>query len=304
MTKILPKGFYTALGTPLDENGNVIVASLADQVRMQIEAGAAGFLVLGTMGIQAYVKQDQGPVAVRAVIGAIDSADLSRRERPALLVGVMDNSIHRVLQRIEALSEFPLDGVVLTTPYYGICGDDALFSFFTKIADQSPFPVYLYDLPGVTKIKIALPLVRRVAEHPNIRGIKTGDAVLTRQIWRNETIRKNFTPVFSGLDIFDLAASYGITHYLDGMFACCPATTRRCFEHFRDGRIEEGGRELDRILDLRDIMFSFGIFPAFSATMNLLGLSGQYGPDYEPAPSEEATKTLRKKMANMGESVI
>lgn len=300
---ILPEGFYTALGTPLDEEGRVLPESLAEQTRMQIRAGAAGFLVLGSMGIQAYVRQDQGPRAVAAVAGAIAASGLAEGDRPALLAGAMDNSIRRVLQRIEAMAELPLAGIVLTTPYYGLCSEQDLFSFFTAIADRSPLPIYLYDLPGVTKIKITFSLVRHVADHPNIRGIKSGDPVLARSICRDKTIRERFCPVFSGLDIFDMAVAYGITRFLDGMFACAPETARKTFEYLRAGKIAEGGDCLDRILRLRDVMFTFGIFPAFTVAMNLLGLPGRYGPDYENDAPAEATDVLRGIMNEMGEPV-
>lgn len=298
---ILPPGFYTALGTPLDENANVVSASLRAQTLMQIDAGAAGLLVLGSMGIQAYVRQDQGSVAVAAVAEALDESERSSGKRPAFLAGVMDNSVARVLQRIDMLSGLSVDAVVATTPFYGLCGEDALFSFFTKIADRSPLPLCLYDLPGVTKMKITFPLARKLAEHPNIVGIKTGDIVLARQLWQDESAREKLMPVFSGLDVFDVASSYGIDRFLDGMFACCPRTTSRAFEHFKAGRVDEGGRELNRILDLRDTMIRYGIFPAFSLAMNMLDLPGNHSPDYESPAAPEAENVLRRKLLDMRE---
>jgi len=301
--KTLPKGFYTALGTPLDQRGNVLTGSLAAQVQQQCRAGAAGLLVLGSMGIQAYLKQDQAAIAVAAVSETLrnESNDAGKGQRPVFLAGVMDNSIERVLQRIELLRGFDLDGVVATTPFYGLCNDEALLNFFTRIADRSPYPLYLYDLPGVTKIKITLPLVRKIAEHPNVRGIKTGDMILARWLRLDESLRERFCPIFSGLDIFDVAAAAGFDHFLDGMFACCPRTTERTFRSFEQKQFEDGAKSLNQILDLRDTMLRFGIFPAFTIVMNQLGLPGSHAPDYEPEAIPEAHDVLRNKLIEMGE---
>ena len=55
----MEKGFYTALGTPLDENGNFIPGSMAKQIEQQIEAGVSGLLVMGSMGQMSYIKQTE-----------------------------------------------------------------------------------------------------------------------------------------------------------------------------------------------------------------------------------------------------
>ena len=301
MTTTLPNGFYTALGTPLDANGNILPESLATQIDMQCQAGAAGFLVLGSMGMQASVRQDQCAATVSAAANALNSMPANHEKRPILLAGVMDNSVTRVLDRIMMLSGLSVDGVVATTPFYSLCGEDALERFFTQIADRSVFPLYLYDLPSVTKIKITLSLVRKLAKHPNICGIKTGDPVLTRSLWLDESLKNTFSVIFSGLDVFDVASAFGISRFLDGMFACCPQTSKRMFELFAEGRFNEGGKFLNQILGLRDTMFGYNIFPAFAIAMNLLGCPGNHAPDYETPSPPEAMEAIRRKLIEMKE---
>jgi len=85
------------------------------------------------------------------------------------------------------------------------------------------------------------------------------------------------------------------------MFACCPRTTEQTFRYFEQKRFEDGAKSLNRILDLRDVMFRYGIFPAFTVAMNLLGLPGSHAPDYEPEAVPEAYDVLRSKLIGMGE---
>lgn len=287
-------GFYTALGTPLDAGGNVITTSLKIQVEQQLDAGCAGLLVLGSMGMQPCVKTDQCVYAVEA------AAEANKGQKP-LFAGVMDNSIERVIERIDAIKSFPLDGIVLTTPFYFTCDSASLVRFFTKIADRSPFPVYMYDLPGVTKQKITFDIVKQVAQHDNVRGIKTGDLTLARQITYYGETKESFKVLFSGLDVFDAANAFGIRRNLDGMFACCPHTTQKTFIAFANNNIAEATKYLTQILNLRDTMFKYGIFPAFTLTMNLLGCEGSHAPDYEGTVSDEGVQDLTELMRRMGE---
>ena len=101
----LKKGFYTALGTPLDEEGNLVAASLEKHIEGQIEAGASGLLLMGSMGIEAYIKNSAYAEIVK--VGAA-----ANRGRLPMFVGVMDNSIVKVMEKIEMIGDAKIDGVV------------------------------------------------------------------------------------------------------------------------------------------------------------------------------------------------
>jgi 4-hydroxy-tetrahydrodipicolinate synthase len=86
----LEKGFYTALGTPLDENGNLVAESLKRHIEQQIEAGASGLLLMGSMGIEAYIKNSTYAEVVKVGVEANNG-------RLPLFIGAMDNSIVKVI---------------------------------------------------------------------------------------------------------------------------------------------------------------------------------------------------------------
>jgi len=153
-------GFYTALGTPLDDKGAIVEESLIGQIEMQIEADASGVLLLGSMGMQPSVSRVA--CARAAKIAACTVAG-----RIPLFVGVIANTVEDVLDRIKALEGLHLDGVVLTTPYCFCSTADNLLNYFRMVADASPFPVYLYDLPSVTKQKITIPMAIKPAKPSN-----------------------------------------------------------------------------------------------------------------------------------------
>lgn len=268
----LKKGFYTALGTPLDKNGDVVADSLVKEINMQIEAGASGLLLMGSMGIEASIKNSAYKEAVRIAADAVAG-------RVPLFVGAMDNSIERVKDRIDMIKDYNFDAVVLTTPFYSVASDTDNANFFEKTADYSPKPVFLYDLAVVTKQKITYPMVQRLAKHPNIKGIKSGDIVLARQVKNN---LPDFEFLFSNIDIFDIAMSYGIDKVLDGMFSSTPKNSKKFIEAAWSGDMASCGKYLDNILALRDFYLTQkgALLSTYTESMNLLGMDGIFAFDY------------------------
>lgn len=266
-------GFYTALGTPLDQSGNLVAGSFKKHIDEQIEAGASGLLVMGSMGIEPYIKQSEYSKIAK------EGASVVNGKCP-VFIGAMDNSLERVRERIDSLEGLKIDGIVVTTPYYYVSTQDELIEFFSEIADFSPYPVYLYDLTAVTKVRINPETVEKLMSVDNIKGIKTGDIITAKRLFLSPRKKDNFAIMFSGLDIFDIAYKYGIEMNLDGMFACTAPIAEKMYKSFRENKYEAATGYLDQILGLREELFKVGVFRGFSYAMNLLGYDGIFAPDY------------------------
>ena len=287
------KGFYTALGTPLNEKGEFLPGSFVRQVEEQLHCGASGLLVMGSMGIGAMVKNSKYRKVAKA------AADAVRGSCP-VFVGVADASAARVKERIYCLSGLKIDGVVSTIPYYETLSQDAAVTFFRTIADGSPFPVYLYDLPSVTKTPLSYDTVVALSRHDNIRGIKTGNLVTARKLLAEYGESERFETFFSNLDLFDVASRYGIVKNLDGMFSCTAPIARKLYDQMDAGNWEKAAYYLDQIISLRDVFVRTGIFPGFTCAMNLLGYEGSFSPDYAGAAGEEQKRMVGKGMRKIG----
>ena len=289
----LEKGFYTALGTPLTENGELVPDSLKKHIEQQIEEGASGLLLMGSMGIEAYVKNSAYAEIVKVGVAA-------NAGKLPLFVGVMDNSIAKVMEKIEMIGGADVTGVVLTTPFYSLLNFEQLVNWFTTIADRSPYPVYLYDLAVVTKMKITLPLIDKLIAHKNIKGIKTADWEMIQAIGRKYP-DADFECLYSGLDSFDYANMMGITKNLDGMFACTPKNGRRMYDCVNAGDLVGARKYLDNILLLRDTMLKYGLMYCFTYCMNLLGCEGNFHQDYCLPITDEAKEVMEATMKQIGE---
>ncbi len=286
-------GFITALGTPLTITGDLETESFNKQIDDQIGGGASGLLVMGSMGIQAYIRNSK---YVRVAEAGAQAAD----KRVPVLVGVMDTSIGRVLDRIDALKDLPIDGVVATVPFYNTLTQDEIFTFFREISMNSPFPVYMYDLPVVTKTPIADSTALRIfRELPNTAGIKSGNLVLCRNLLV-QCSRDDVSIICSNIDLFDTAYAYGITSQLDGMFACTLKLTAKLYAALKQGDMKQAASALDAVIRVRSALIDVGVLRGFTAAMNLLGFEGIFHPDYTKMASEQEISHVRRALEQEG----
>lgn len=290
------KGFYTALGTPVDKNGNFCAESMAKQIEQQIEAGASGLLVMGSMGNMTYLKNSEYPKVAKV------SAEVAKGRVP-VLVGVTDISIGRVMDRVEAIADVKgIDGIVSTVPYYSVVTQDNIVKFYSEIANRSGMHTYLYDLAVVTKTATAPATVKKLWSNPNIKGIKSGNMLTHRLLMNDPEKPADFDMMFSNLDEFDIAYKYGIDKNLDGMFSATPKTAQRMYKALAAGDMETARKELNSILKLRDLYIATGgLMAAFTHSMNLLGCEGWFGRDYEEDISDEKKELVTAVMKELGE---
>lgn len=292
----MKKGFYTALGTPIDKDGNFVAGSMIRHIEQQIEAGASGILVLGSMGNEAYIKDSE-------YVKVVECSAKAAKGKVPVLVGVTDVSINRVKDRLDAISHVSgIDGVVSTVPYYATVTQDDIFNFYTSIAEAARQPTYLYDLAVVTKTAILPGTVKRLWENPKIKGIKSGNLVTQRVLLRAEDKPADFTQMFSNLDEFDIAYKYGIDYNLDGMFACTPKTASKLYQALDADDMDTAGNLLDGILNLRDLFVDTKcLMYAFSYAMNLLGCEGSFAHDYQRDISDADKDRVTMAMKALGE---
>lgn len=288
-------GFVPALGTPLDRNGDLLVDSYKKQIDDQIKAGAVGILAMGSMGQQAYLRQDVCPQVAKAAVEAADG-------RVPVYVGAMDCSIHRARERIAKMEHLPIAGFVFTTPYYNPCSRDQMMNYFKGVATATEKPILLYDLAVVTQAKITYDMVLELLKDiPNLAGIKSADTLMFRKLKLNPEVPEDFVMVYSGLDMFDIAYKWGIDKCLDGMMTCTPSNSKKLFDAMAAGDYETAAAALNNIVALRDFFAARDLWPSYTAAMNMLGYEGKFGPDYVSEMKEEYVEEIREELVRIGE---
>lgn len=291
----LKNGFYPALGTPLDAEGNLVKRSFQNHIEQMIDAGASGLLVMGSMGQQPYIKADQCYETAKLAVEV-------NHGRLPIFCGAMDNSAARAKERIAALEDLKLDGIVLTTPYYNVFGPADVMNYFKTVAASTKHNIFLYDLAAVTKIKITFDMVTQmIKDIPNLKGMKSGDIELVRNLKQCPHIPESFEILFSGLDIFDVAYGYGITKNLDGMFCCTPKNGKKMYDALAAGDYQTASDCLYNIICMRGVMIKYNVFPSFTVVMNALGCEGNFAPDFLLPVGEQGKAELVAELKRIGE---
>lgn len=288
-------GYVPALGTPLDKDGNFLPESYRKQIEDQLQAGATGVLVMGSMGMEASIRNDEYAKVVRTAVEAVAG-------RVPVFVGAMDNAIARAKERMAAVENLDIDAFVFTAPFYFAANPAQAVRFFKGVAAQTKHGMMLYDLPSVTQFKISYDLVLQLLrEIPNLVGIKSADLQLMRRLRLNPEVPENFIMVYSGLDTVDIAYRWGIERCLDGMFSCTPVNCQKLMNALEAGDAAAAAKYLDNIVGLRDLFVKQDLWPSFTAAMNLKGYAGSHQPDYMAEPTERTYGAIRAALEQMGE---
>lgn len=168
-------GIFGPLVTPFDASGDVDGAAFAANIRAHLAAGLGGIVVAGSTGEAALLDDAE---RLRLV-------EVARQEMAAgrpLIIGTGGESTRGVIARNRAVAERGADAVLVVAPHYygGAMTNDALREHYTRIADASPVPVMLYTIPKYMHFALPPDLVRELAEHRNIVGMKdsSGDGAL------------------------------------------------------------------------------------------------------------------------------
>ncbi len=279
--------FITAVGTPLDGEGRLIEKSFRKHLNDQIKNGIDGLLVMGTMGMMPCLSSATYIRCAEIATGKIG-------KKAKIMIGVGDNSIERTIERIGSIRHLKIDAVVVTTPYFFTSSQKDLFYYFTEVAERSPFPVYLYDLPQRTKVKIELETVLRLSQHKNIKGIKCSDGPAWTRTLFDKFLGKDFEVISAHYDLIDIFLRYGIRMHLDGFFSIMPSWLKEIKVAFSKNDFEEITRIQKKMTWLRNEFIKIGVFPAFTEAMNLLGFEGKFHPSHS-APLDESDRLVTKR---------
>ena len=192
------KGMGVALVTPFNKDGSVDHHALQDIVNFNIDNGTNYLVVLGTTAESATLSiQEQEEVK--------STIETANNNRLPLVLGIGGNNTAAVVEKLQSTDLSNYVAILSVSPYYNKPTQEGIYQHFKYIAEASPKPVILYNVPGRTSKNIEPQTVCRLAiEFDNIVGIKeaAGDMVQALELLR--TVPKGFL-VISGDDMITLS---------------------------------------------------------------------------------------------------
>lgn len=197
---MLLEGVFAAVPTPFYPDERVYFRKVEANMARYSRSLLAGMLVLGSTG----EAVELGDAESREVLRV--AAEATAPEK-VLIAGVAQESVKCTVELAEAAARFSYDAVLVRTPTYyaNQMTSAAVLHYFRSVADRSPLPVILYNIPQCAPYDIPVELVAELAQHPNIIGIKDSSGSVPRIKAQVELTRSapkrtvTVTPVFEAV---------------------------------------------------------------------------------------------------------
>ena len=164
---MLIEGIFVAVPTPFYPDERVYFRKLEANMARYSRSLLSGMVVLGSTGEAAMLDDAESRAVLRI------AAESTSPEK-VLIAGVGRESVKATVELAETAAEFQYDAVLVLTPTYFLpmMPLAAILNYFRTVADRSPLPVLLYNIPQLVPYEISVDLVSELAQHPNIIGIK------------------------------------------------------------------------------------------------------------------------------------
>jgi 4-hydroxy-tetrahydrodipicolinate synthase len=192
------RGCGTALVTPFKQDGSLDDPALRELVRWQVESGIDFLVPCGTTGETPTLTHDEW---LRVIDLTIETAG----GRVPIMAGATSNNTREAVAKAkEASSRAGVDYILTATPYYNKPTQEGVYQHFKAIAETSTKPLVLYNIAGRTGTNIETPTLLRLAEIPNIIGVKEASGNIAQIAEVCASVPEDFL-VFSGDDSITLA---------------------------------------------------------------------------------------------------
>jgi 4-hydroxy-2-oxoglutarate aldolase len=264
-------GIYTPIVTPFKEDESIDFEKMKYNLDIWGKSQLDGIVVLGSNGEFIYLSHEEKLQVVRFVI---DNFNPEKN----IIVGTYCDSTIETIKLTKEVAKLGADAALVLPPNYykGGMNEEILYRHFVDVADESPIPMMIYNMPGNTGINLSSKLIARLSKHENIVGIKDTAGNIVQL---SETVRdtdEDFS-VFAGNAGYLLPAltvgARGATLALANILPdeCC-----RLVNLFKEGKLGEA-RELQlKMIEINYLVTGGMGISGLKYALDLLGYQGGY----------------------------
>lgn len=262
-------GIFPPLPTSFDADETLLPEMIRSNIESLSHYGLAGFLILGSNGEQVMLTERERRDAIAA----------ARRALPAgriLLAGTGCQSTRATIALTSVAAGEGADAVLVLNPsYYKNCMNHAeLVKHYHDVADASPVPVLIYNMPANTGVDMTAAMIIAMAEHPNIIGLKESGGNVVKMGEVLARVKPGFQIVAGGAGFLLPALAVGAVGGILAAANIAPGHTIDIFEAFTRGEMERARELQQAVIALNAAVTARWGVPALKAAMDHLGLYG------------------------------
>jgi dihydrodipicolinate synthase/N-acetylneuraminate lyase len=289
------QGIIAALPTPFGQDGEVDHDKLKSNLEHWNQTNLSGYLILGSTGEFPHLTTDEKLAVIETVRDAMSTEKL-------LLVGTGELSTRQTIEMTRRASDLGADAGVVVTPFYykKVLDDEQHEAHYTRIADNSPMPIMIYLIPQFAGVYLMQETVARLAEHPNIVGLKesSGDITALKDLFR-ELKNSDFRVMVGSPAILLQGFDAGCAGAVLAVGALAPRTACAiddAYIHHNNERAEELQKKLAA---LARVTAASGV-GHLKAAMDVAGLYGYLPRSPMPIPTDEERADIEKAIEESG----
>jgi len=269
------RGVFPPIPTPFDGSGNVAYEALAENLARWNEHGLSGYVVLGSNGEAGYLSEWEKLRVLETARAAIPAGKL-------LIAGTGCESTRQTLLLTRQAAQAGADAALIVTPHYynTKMTSDALVRHYQAIADDSPIPVIVYNVPKFTHVDIEVSAIVRAAQHPNIAGIKDTAGNIVKLA---DTVRQapaHFQVLAGSAGFLFPALMVGAVGGILALANVAPRQSIAVYDLFKAGRYAQAADLQRRMIPVNAAVTARFDIAGLKATLDLLGYYG--GPVRPP----------------------
>lgn len=268
MTKSKFEGTGVALITPFTEQGEIDYNALAKLLEYTADGGVDYYTVLGTTGESVTLGKKEKQELIKFIVNN------NSRKLPILL-GLGGNYTEEICMSLTDMDLNGIDAILSVSPYYNKPSQEGIYQHYVKIADRSPLPVILYNVPGRTSSNMLASTTLRLANHPNIIGIKEACSDLAQSMEIAQGKPKDFL-LISGDDILTLpiiaVGGSGVISVIANAF---PKKFTKMVNNCLGGDFKEASKALFDFLEINPLLYAESSPVGIKVALSKLGISNE-----------------------------
>lgn len=283
------EGSYVALITPFKANGEIDEEKIRELVNWHIENGTAGIVPCGTTGEAPTLSFAEHEKVIKIVVE-------EAKGKIKIIAGAGSNDTNRAIELTKYAKELGADAALSTCPYYNKPSQRGLYEHYRKIAEESKFPIMLYNVPGRTGTNIEAETVAKLSEIPEIVAIKEATGSLEQMI-KIQDLCGDKIEILSGEDHLILPMlSIGAKGVVSVVANIMPREMSDLINLFLNKDFDSAYALHTKLYDISRNMFIEGNPVTVKTAMKILGMVGNDDVRLPLLPSSQNTYEKLEKL--------
>ena len=277
-------GTGVALVTPFDEDKQVDFRGLK-KLLAHTAKGVDYYVVMGTTGESATINKEEK----KKVLSFVKE---NNSKKLPIVYGIGGNNTQEIIEAVKETDLRGVDAILSVSPYYNKPSQEGIFRHFKAIADESPVPIILYNVPGRTASNLTSETTLRLAKHPHIIGIKEASGNLEQCMKIVKEKPKGFM-LISGDDMLTIPLySIGAVGVISVLANAFPVIFKKIKEFSFSGNFSKASAELFKLLEINGPMYEEGNPVGVKHVLKRMNICG----NIVRLPLVSASESLQRKI--------